>query len=174
MRIRSPGLTKSGTCTVAPVSSFAGLVVPVAVSPLKPGSVSTDFELDVRGQVDADRRAVVELHVDLHAVFEKVGGVADQVALQREVLERLVVHEVVAFGVVVEHLHFAVVDRRALELLAGAERPFDRRAGLDVLEPGAHEGRPLTGLDVQELDNGPELAVDHRWSRRCENRSKIS
>src|SRR5690606_31484928 len=40
-RITSPSFRKSGTCTVAPVSSFAGLVPPCAVSPLTPGSVST-------------------------------------------------------------------------------------------------------------------------------------
>src|SRR5829696_388079 len=36
----SPTLTKSGTCTTTPVSRVAGLVPPVAVSPLRPGSVS--------------------------------------------------------------------------------------------------------------------------------------
>src|SRR5215212_3113777 len=36
----SPTLTKSGTCTMTPVSRVAGLVPPVAVSPLRPGSVS--------------------------------------------------------------------------------------------------------------------------------------
>src|SRR6266536_4107222 len=37
MRIRSPVVRKSGTCTISPVSVVAGLVPPVAVSPLKPG-----------------------------------------------------------------------------------------------------------------------------------------
>jgi hypothetical protein len=31
---------KSGTLTVAPVDTFAGLVAPLAVSPLMPGSLS--------------------------------------------------------------------------------------------------------------------------------------
>src|SRR5690606_17263978 len=39
MRTLSPCSTKSGTCTTSPVSRVAGLVAPVAVSPLKPGSV---------------------------------------------------------------------------------------------------------------------------------------
>ena len=38
--ITSSVSTKSGTYTVAPVSTVAGFVAPVAVSPLKPGSVS--------------------------------------------------------------------------------------------------------------------------------------
>src|SRR6266568_5143968 len=38
-RIKSSVETKSGTCTTSPVSVVAGLVPPVAVSPLNPGSV---------------------------------------------------------------------------------------------------------------------------------------
>src|SRR5215212_12156484 len=39
-RTLSPALIKSGTCTTIPVSRVAGLEPPVAVSPLRPGSVS--------------------------------------------------------------------------------------------------------------------------------------
>ena len=38
--MRSPWLTNSGTWTIAPVSSFAGLVTFETVSPRTPGSVS--------------------------------------------------------------------------------------------------------------------------------------
>src|SRR5581483_6407400 len=120
-----------------------------------------DLQLDVRRKRGADRLAVVELDVDPHPVFEEVRGIADDVALQRDVLVRLVVHEVVAVGIVVEHLHLAVVDRCALQLLAGAERAFHRRARLDVLQPRPHEGGAFARLDVQEFDDGPELTVDH-------------
>src|ERR1700684_1017929 len=108
---------------------------------LEPGIGLLDAELDVRRKVRADRRAVVELHGDPHAVLEEVGRVADDLALQRDVLVRLVVHEMVAVGVVVQHLHVAVVDGRALELLARAERALHRRAALDVLQARPHERR---------------------------------
>lgn len=39
------------------------------------------------------------------------------------------------------------------------ERLVDDLAGEHVLELGAHEGRALAGLDVLELDDGPELAA---------------
>ena len=87
MRMTSPASTKSGTLTVAPVSSFAGFVAFVAVSPLKPGSVSTIFSSTCAGRSTPIGDAVVKLHVDDHAVFQEVGRVADQVALQRDVLE---------------------------------------------------------------------------------------
>src|ERR1035437_8448173 len=119
-----------------------------------------DFELDVGRQVGADRGRVVELDADLHPVLQEIGRVADHVALQREVLVRLVVHEVVAVGVVVEHLHLAVVHRRPLELLTRAERTLDGRSGLHVFQTRPYERRPFTGLDVEELDDGPELPLD--------------
>ena len=155
----SPLSTKSGTLTVAPVSSLAGLVVFVAVSPRKPGSVSTIFSSTCAGRSTPIGVAVVELHVDDHAVFQEIRGIADKVALERDVFERLLVHEVIAVGVVVEHLHLAVVHDRALEFLARAKRALQRGAGLDVLQPRAHEGRSLSRLDVQKLDDGPELTV---------------
>ena len=71
----------------------------------------------------------MKLHVDDHAVLEEIGGIADEFAPHREVFERLLIHEMVSVGIVIEHLHLAVVDGRALEFFAGAERPFERRAG---------------------------------------------
>src|SRR5579862_2654836 len=126
---------------------------------LEAGVGLDDLELDVGGQVHADRDAVVELHVDHHAVLEEVGRVADEFALDRNVLERLLIHEVVAVGVVVEHLHLPIVDGCSLELFAGAERTLQGRTVLDVLEAGADERGTLARLDVQELDDGPEVAV---------------
>src|SRR5579875_759458 len=122
---------------------------------LESGVRLRDPQLDVSRDVHADGVALVELHVDLRAVFEKIGRLSDQVALDRDVLVRLRIHEMVAFGVVIEHLHLAVVNRRAFELLTRAEGAFDRRSRANVLEPGAHERRALAGLYVQELDDGP-------------------
>src|SRR5579862_3699899 len=136
-----------------------------------------NLELDVCRQVHADGRAVVKLHVDHHAVFQEVGRATDEIALQRDVLERLLIHEMKTVGIVVEHLHLAIVDGRALQLFTGAERPLERRTGLDVLEARPHERGAFARFDVQELDNSPEVAVhddgnavteivrrDHGWA----------
>src|SRR5690606_31832684 len=60
----------------------------------------------------------------------------------------------------VEVLHGALVDVRGLHLDARVEGLVDGLARRDVLELGPHEGRALAGLDVLELHDGPELAVD--------------
>jgi hypothetical protein len=57
-------------------------------------------------------------------------------------------------------LHFAVIDGRALEFFAGAERSLDARSALDVFEPRPHERRALARLDVQKLDHRPKLTLD--------------
>ena len=59
----SPMLMNSGTPMVAPVSTVAGLVVPVAVSPRTPGSRLTSRSDEVR-QRDVDRALVEEHHRD--------------------------------------------------------------------------------------------------------------
>src|SRR5215469_5686067 len=66
-----------------------------------------------------------------------------------------------ALGVVIEHLHLAVVHRRALELFASSERAFESGSGFNVLEAGTYEGRTLAWFDVQKLDNGPEVVINN-------------
>ena len=68
----------------------------------------------------------------------------------------LVVHEHVVVALAVEELHLALVDDRLLDLLVGAERAVDHRAGADVLELRAHERAALARLHVLELDDGEE------------------
>src|SRR5207253_1393237 len=53
----------------------------------------------------------------------------------------------------------ALVDLGGLDLGARVEGLVDDLAGQDLLQLGAHEGRALTGLDVLELDDGPQLAT---------------
>src|SRR5271154_788385 len=106
---------------------FRGLGGPCCRIAFETGIGFFNLEFHVRGQVDADRCIAVELHGDPHPVFEKVGGIADEIFLQVDVFVGLVIHEVIAIGVVIEHLHLAIVDGCALELFAGAERAFDGR-----------------------------------------------
>ena len=52
--IRSPGFTKSGTATTAPVSSVAGFVTFETVSPFTPGSVSVTVSSIEEGSCTPD------------------------------------------------------------------------------------------------------------------------
>src|SRR5262249_13946600 len=60
----------------------------------------------------------------------------------------------------VQVLHGPLVDGRGVDLRAGVERAVNDLAGQYVLEGGPHEGPALTGLDVLELHDGPQLAVE--------------
>src|SRR5207244_2597958 len=70
-----------------------------------------------------------------------------------------VVHEDERVALAVEELHLPLLDVGGLELLAGADVPFDDRAREQVLEAGPREGGPLAGLDELELDDGVGVAV---------------
>ena len=50
-------------------------------------------------------------------------------------------------------------DAGLVDLLASAEDVVDDLARADVLELGAHERAALAGLDVEKLDDAPDVAV---------------
>jgi hypothetical protein len=70
------------------------------------------------------------------------------------------VHEHEVLAVLVQVLHVALVHVRGLDLDARVEGLVDGLAGQDVLQLRADERRAFTGLDVLELDDGPQLALD--------------
>ena len=60
--ITFPISTNNGTITFAPVSTIAGFVAPVAVSPLKPGSVSVISNSTNNGGSTAKTKCVKYVH----------------------------------------------------------------------------------------------------------------
>src|ERR1700749_3060709 len=56
----------------------------------------------------------------------------------------------------------AFVRTKLKNVLSGVVRLVDDIARQHVLQLGAYEGRALTGLDVLEVDDLPQLAVDHQ------------
>ena len=158
--IFSPLLMKGGTCTVMPVSIFAGLKLLVAVEFLMPGSVSMTVSTTEGGSFDADRPAVVE--VDLHVgVGQQVAGLAfEEVGVELHLLVVFLVHEDVAVAVLVEVLHLARIDERALDLVLGAEALVGLGALVDVLHLDLHE-RAAAPADVHvvALQHAPDPLV---------------
>src|SRR6478609_787270 len=117
-----------------------------------------DGQLDRGGQLDVEHLALVLGDGGGEALDQEVGGVADGLAVDHELVVRVHVHEDEVLAVHVRELHVPAVDGGRFDLHAGVERLVDDLAGEHVLELGAHEGGALAGLDVLELDDGPELA----------------
>src|SRR6185503_6692296 len=81
--MRSPLLMNGGTCTVMPVSIFAGLNVLVAVAFLMPGSVSTTVRI-TEGGISTPMARPLEVDLDV-GIGQKVARLAlEEVGLQRE------------------------------------------------------------------------------------------
>ncbi len=158
--MRSPVSTKRGTWTTAPVSSVAGFVTFVTVSPRTAGSVSLTVSSTDAGQLDAGRLAVHREHLHRARRRQVCQRIRHLGARQAELVVRLLVHEVRLGAVVVEELDVLHLGVDAGELLPGAERPVDDGARLDRLELRAHERAAFSGLHVLELDDAPDAAVD--------------
>ena len=151
---------KRGTLTVRPVSRVAGLVAPVAVSPLTPGSESDDDEGDGGGKFDGDGVLSDDQDFGLGVLGEVVDGVADDVERERLLLVGVGVHEVEQVAVAVEVLHRLMLGADAAELGSGLEGALDRVAAANVaqLEPGL--GRAAADLDVFPVDDLVLVAVE--------------
>ncbi len=155
-----PVSRKSGTATSAPVSTVAGLVPPGRAVALQARLGVGDLE-DHRGrQLDEQHVALVAGDDDLLVLEEELRGVADGLGAHRDLVVGVTVHEDEVGAVVVEVLHVPLVDARGLDLHPGVEGLVDDLAAHDVLQLGAHERRALAGLDVLELHDGPELALE--------------
>ena len=145
--IVSPTLMNSGTLMVAPVAILAGLVAPVAVSPRKPGSVSTIFCSMKFGRVTPTARPLEEQHVDHDLLGHEQRIVADGLAGDGHLVVGGGVHEHEGVAVLVEVLHVLDLDVGGLHLFAGADVPLDARCRVSrFLNLVRVKAAPLPGL----------------------------
>ena len=146
--------------TVSPVSVFAGLKDPVAVAPLRVGSVSVIISTTLGGSCSADRPLIVEVDLDPGIRQEILDLAFEQVAGQVELLVILLVHE---------HENCR---RRCTDIpspfLRRTPAPFSRRYGtadcscarLDVLHLDLHEGAAAAAyVHVVGLEHAPYALI---------------
>ena len=88
-----------------------------------------------------------------HLFLNELEAVGKLVAVQRQHIEGLHVHEVIQISVVVGVLHFLSLDVCILKLIRGVEGSFGYGTRDHVLDLGTNESCTLTGLYVLELDN---------------------
>ena len=118
-----------------------------------------DDQLDRCRQFHVQRDALVGGHGRGLVLQQVVRAVADGVLRDGELVVGVRVHEHELLAVLVGELHAALVDVGGLHLQARVESLVDDLPGEHVLQLGAHEGGALAGLDMLELDHGPELAA---------------
>ena len=119
-----------------------------------------DLEVDGDRQLDADRLALVARPVEGHPVLEVLGGLAELVGRQDELVVGVGVHEVEVVAVAVQELDGPLLHRGARPLRPGLERALDGLAALDVAQRDADLGRAAAHLDVVVVEDLPELAVE--------------
>ena len=156
----SPDSTKIGTWTTSPVSVVAGLRAPGLRVAGEAGLGVDHLEVDRDRQLDADRLALVARAVEGHPVLEVLGGLAELVGGEHELVVRVGVHEVVLVAVAVQELDRPLLHRGPRPLRPGLERALHGLAALDVAQRDPHLGRAATHLDVVVVEDLPELAVE--------------
>ena len=119
-----------------------------------------DGQDDGSRQLDGQRGAVVEGHDAVGAFEQELGLVADQGLRNEDLVVGGHVHEDEVVAVFIGVLEVAVVNGFEFHLHAGIESLVDNLAREDILDGGAHESRALARLDVLELDDGPQLAIE--------------
>ena len=104
--------------------------------------------------------AVHEHHLDAARGKQERERVLDRLARQRRLLVRVLVHEDDLVAGVIEVLHVLRLRAHTRELLAGPERAVDDRAAVEPLQLRADERTAFARLDVLELDDAPDAAVE--------------
>src|SRR5215218_80871 len=119
-----------------------------------------DLELDGSRELEVRGLVVDEQQVDGLARLDPLEGALDARLRDRELLVRALVHEVRVRAVGVEELHLARLGPDRPELLSGPERPVDHRTVGRPTELRADERAALAGLDVLELEDLEDRALD--------------
>jgi hypothetical protein len=119
-----------------------------------------DLQLNGCRKLDVEGGPLVDRDSRVLALEHEVRGFPDGGIRNVQLVVGGGVHEDVVLAVLVEVLHLALVDTGCLDLDASVERPVDDLAGQDVLQFGADEGAALARLDVLELDDRPQAAVE--------------
>jgi len=99
-------------------------------------------------------------HRDLHALDEPLRLVPHHLLTQFELVVALHVHEDPAIARAIEELGGPAGDEGVLHALSGGERLLDDLSRLDVAQLAPHEGASLAGLDVLELQDLIDLAIE--------------
>ena len=94
------------------------------------------------------------------AFLQPLRGIADDVLGNRDLLEALGLHEIVAHLVFVEVVVLFLVEIGALDLIGRAVALADLHAVGDAAHVELGDGRALAGMDVLGVDDDGELAVE--------------
>ena len=113
------------------------------------------------GKFNEENRTVVLRNNHILILNHEMSSVANNFCGDIDLLVGRGIHEDVVGTILVEVGHITTVNRRSLDLHARIESAINDLARQDILDLGANESGALTRLDVLELDNLPELAVDH-------------
>ncbi len=118
-----------------------------------------DGELHGVGQLNRNGAPFVEDDRDLHVLLQVAARIAHQIRGQRELLERLLIHQHVLVPMTIQVLHRRPIQVHLPHVIIGGEVAFEHGAGSKVAQFGTHKGLTLRPLMMMRLDDNVQLAV---------------
>src|SRR6185437_14080955 len=143
----------------AAVLELAGLIGGRGGLPLYHWVGLDELHRDGLRQAHGERCALIELDGADHAFAEEIGGLADHLARDGELLVILIVHEGRHVAVEIEELHFLLVEADALHGLLRAEALVELRAATKITHLHLRKGAALSRLHQLAAHHQPELAL---------------
>src|ERR1051325_109429 len=101
----------------------------------------------------------VEHDIDAFAFLEKASSFTHGFIRNADLVVCLLLHEDKAGPVVIEVLELLRVDPDRIDRFSGAEPRFDHLSGYQALELRTHEGTPVAGIHMLELDYRPQVSI---------------
>jgi hypothetical protein len=114
---------------------------------------------DTGRQLDREGRTFIQHDIAHHPVAQKIGGVADRLAGDRDLLKGVVVHEGRLAVLHEQKLHLLLVEADTLDGLLGAKALVELAAAAQVAQLHLSEGAALAGLDQLALQHEPEFVL---------------
>ena len=150
---------KSGTLTVLPVSSIAGLVTLLAVSPRKPSGASTTLSCTEAGNSTWTGRPSVK-STSTGKIFDQIIlRVGEQVLLERDRLVGARIHEMEAAVVLVTELERGPVDIDQFHLVGRTEADIGAFAGVDVTDDRLDKGAQVSRRAMMHFEDDGGVAI---------------
>lgn len=112
---------------------------------------------------NADRVIVPQGDDALVLLLQPFGCIAYGVGVSGKLLERVRVHEVPHFTIVVEVLHVQIHHVSAFNAFVGLEGTFPDAASQQVTQTYTGEGLALARLDEFNIDHAARVAIDHHF-----------
>src|SRR5579883_1131498 len=117
------------------------------------------FQVDKRGQLDADWRFAIKERLNNHTLFKKLRAIPQQICRKGKLVIGLRVHKDIFLPILIQILARPMFDAHQINLFTGAEPHFLHAPRLQILQPGAHKRTPVSWAYMVKFNDAMQFAI---------------